>query len=230
MRTMVIVSSLAMLLFATTASAVGPCPPANVLVNGSFDNGENGWTRWQAPWGAGNWAVEDCQCGTGCQPPCDPPMGHLFLNPGQAGSFGWYQRISVIPSEIYTLSGCWCGDVCAPGWAEVMMFTSTEGWSDADVVNRIDTGNAADIIVKKDGWGLNPPCAWDCEDIAYSLHPSGPGSLEIHATCAEIVVALKLGANPGAPWVCYDNLSLVPEPATMLLLGIPVLFLRRRRA
>ena len=244
MRKIAILCSLALLMFATTAIAES-------IVNGDFGTGdETGWTRWRAPWGSGEqWSVGPCvgPCNpTGCDPPCEEPMGVLALasnDPGPAGtsSFGWYQRIPVIPSEIWYLSGCWCGDVSPNGWAEVMLFTSTEGMSDDDIINRIDTGGADDIAAKKDGWGLNPPDVWDCDEIgdastgAYGViqTPEGP-VFEIHATCAEIVVGLKLGTGTWNPdhdgmYACFDNLSLTPEPTTALLLGLPLLLIRRRR-
>jgi hypothetical protein len=238
---MVLVSLLAMMAFATTASA-------NLIINGDFGTGdETGWTRWRAPWGINeNWSVGPCPgpCNPeGCDPPCEEPFGVLTLAPAAAwSSFGWFQRIQVQAGQIYELSGCWCGDVSPLGWAEVMAFSCTEGVSDDDVISRIDTGNGADIAAKKDGWGLNPPDVWDCDEIgdapygSYNviMTPTGP-AFEIPATCNEIVIALKLGTGTWNPdhdgmYACFDNLELVPEPVTALLLGLPMLFLRRRRA
>ena len=214
MRKIVVLCSLALMVFASTASAG--------LTNGDFDDpvSENGWTRWRAPWGA-NEVWSD---------PAGPSSGDLSL-PGGNGSFGWYQRVAVAASEMVTISGEWTGDTGAAGWAEVMLFTSTEGLSDADVANRCDAGAAGDIAFKKDSWGLNPPNPWGWEPIGQSPFPDGNGGT-IHATCNEVVVALKLGSVGGDnPWVSYDNLviDVVPEPATALLLGLPLLLIRRRR-
>lgn len=224
MRTMVLVSLLAMMAFATTASA-------NLIVNGGFDTGdETGWTRWNSPWGGGQvWEVLDCDCEQGtCPEPCDDLQGRLRLPPNATRSFGWFQRIAVQASTTYTLSGCWCGELLDHGWAEVMMFTCTEGMSDSDIASRLDTGNAADIVAKKDTWGLNPPNPWDCDNLA----DSAMNPFDIHATCNEIVIGMKLGSDTGKAqdrWVCFDHLSLVPEPTTALLLGLPLVLLRRRR-
>ena len=188
------------------------------MINGDFDDpvSENGWTRWRAPWGAGE-VWDD---------PAGPSAGTLSL---PNGSFGWYQRIQVVPSCDYTIEGEWSGDIDGAGWAEVMLFTCTEGQTEEDVVAIIDSGPTSAIAVKKDSWGLNPPTQWGWEPIGLSPHPDGPG-LTIHATCAEIVVALKVGDGGGSgSTVSFDNLALTPEPATIALLGLGGLALLRRR-
>ena len=216
MRRIALLGALALMVSATTVFALP-------VVNGDFDDpvSENGWTRWRAPWGTNEvWS----------DPP-GPSAGRLELSGN--GSFGWYQRMEVIPSEIYTLVGEWQGDIGSAGWAEIMVFTSTEGMSEQDIVSRIDSGAAADIAIKKDSWGLNPPTVWGWDDVNNSKFDGSPNPppFEIHMTCAEAVIALKLGSvqNGGAQWVEYDNLELVPEPAAALLLGLPMLLIRRRR-
>lgn len=197
-------------------------PASAGLVNGDFGTGtEAGWSRWRAPWGSTeNWLVDPAN---GVPPPC----GTLFGGGGN-GSFGWFQRIKVIPSEVFQLDADWTGNIGGAGWAEMMFFSCTSGMSDQDVITRIDTGNAADIAFKKDSWGMNPPTQWGWQPASLSPHPGGNHGI-IHATCDEIVVAMKLGGFPMG-WVSFDNIRLIPEPATMLLLGIPAVFLRRRRA
>ncbi len=196
-------------------------PAVAGVINGDFSTGdETGWTRWKAPWGGSeNWGI-----GAGG---ATPPTGDLWGGGGNS-SFGWFQRIPAIPSEVYHVDADWAGDIGGTGWAEIMLFSCTAGMSNADVIVRIDTGNAADIAYKKDSWGMNPPTAWNWQKASLSPHPGGNGGT-IHATCNEIVVAVKLGGFP-LGWLSVDNIVLVPEPATMLLLGIPAFFLRRRHA
>ncbi|HPD30386.1 MAG TPA: hypothetical protein PLL20_10345 [Phycisphaerae bacterium] len=170
---------------------------------------------WGAPWGQ---AATVSDQGNG--------VFNLSIGYGSAGVF-W--RLPAFPSEIVRITGTWTGDCGGAGWAEVMMFTSTEGMSDAEIANRIDTGNAADIVAKHDSWGLNGGPAWPWQAIeAAPMTPPG-GKYEIHATCAEVVVALKVGqvGQPGT-WATYD-LTFIPEPAAALLLGLPLMLLRRRR-
>lgn len=54
-------------------------------------------------------------------------------------------------------------------------------------------------------------------------------SVEYVATSAEAGHNIGIGFT-GSYYTMYDNASVVPEPATMCLLGIGVLMLRRRRA
>jgi hypothetical protein len=185
------------------------------VVNGDWGTGdETAWTRWRAPWGAGEtWAV------TNNGP--TPPEGSLSTS--QSGSFGWYQRVPVIESETYQLVADWAGNVTAPGWAEIGVIMGTDAMDDAAVVGAIDGGQG--IIAKKDGWGLNPPAQWGWEPISLAL--VNPDTF--HATSGEVAVFIKLGANPGSVQLSVDNIELLPEPATALLLGLPILFLRRRR-
>ncbi|HNS41032.1 MAG TPA: hypothetical protein PKJ56_12420, partial [Promineifilum sp.] len=140
---------------------------------------------WKAPWG--NAATVADQGG-----------GVFNLSIAPTGSAGIFWRLPAFPSEIVQITGTWTGDTDGAGWAEVMMFTSTEGWTDADIISRIDTGNAADIVAKHDAWGLNGLPAWGWQPIeAAPMNPPG-GLYEIHATCAEVVVALKVGDGGGS--------------------------------
>lgn len=199
-------------------AVVSPALAAPV-VNGDFSAGESGWTRWSAPWGTGTWAI------TNAGP--TPPEGTLTT---KYGSFGWYQRVPVQVSEIYTLVGTWKGDVSNQGWAEVGYIMCTEGMTDSQIVSVIDAGAASITAAKKDGWGMNPPATWNWESIQLSPRPGG-APFEFHATCQEVTIFIKLGTinNSQTMNLSVDNIELVPEPATALLLGLPILFLRRRR-
>lgn len=199
--------------FAAPASAV------NLLINGDWSTGnETGWTRWWAPWGASNYAV------TSSGP--TPPEGTAWLNAGQQGSFGWWQGVAVPVGTVVTVDADWTGNIGGAGWAEVMLWSQAAPGGEG---GRADTGNAADIAFKKDSWGMNPPTAWSWQKASLSPHPSGNGGTVVSQ--GYVVVALKLGSVSGsAVNASWDNIVLTPEPAAALLLGLPLLFFRRRRA
>lgn len=167
---------------------------------------------WAAPWGS---------------PATVTNLGGGVVNldiTSNNGSAGIFWRLPAYESEIVQITGTWEGNCGGSGWAEVMFFSSTAGWSDGDVASRIDTGNAADIAAKHDSWGLNGGPVFGPEPIEAAPMPGGSGFL-IHATCDEVIVALKVGNTAN---VTYD-LTYIPEPATALLLGLPLLLFRRRR-
>ncbi|MGQ9650945.1 MAG: hypothetical protein ACUVXJ_12615 [Phycisphaerae bacterium] len=168
---------------------------------------------WGAPWGQ-QATVSDQGNG----------VFNLSIGYGSAGIF-W--RLPAVPSEMVQITGMWTGDCGSAGWVEVMMFTSTEGMTNAAIASRIDTGNPADIVAKHDSWGLNGPPAWNWQEIEAAPMPPPGGKYQIPAT-SEVVVALKVGSVGNGSWATYD-LTFVPEPAVALLLGLPLMLVRRRR-
>jgi hypothetical protein len=195
-----------------------------------------GWTFWKAPWGNGSVTCDSCpectQPGT-CDievdgKPCeDPKLVHTISG---TGSFGAFAIIPCTPGVTYSVDACWCGNVGGAGWAEIMLFSVCEGTSIDDIITRIDTGNAADIAYKKDSWGMNPPSNFSvCENASLSPHPEGNGGV-VQCDCGWLIVATKLGTVAGdSPWLCVDNIQILPEPATIALLGLGGLALLRRR-
>lgn len=203
MRTLVC----ALVLLATVSAASG----ANLLTNGDFSAGENGWTRWRAPWGGTEqW---DASGGVGLQ----------YGNGGN-GSYGWWQAVAVPAGTVVTLSADWNGFIGDAGWAEVMLYTSANAGEDWG--GRADGGATADIAFKKDSWGLNPPTTWGWEAASLSPMPGGNGGTLISA--GYVAVATKLGGFPLGS-VAFDNIVLTPEPASALLLGLGLALVRRRR-
>jgi hypothetical protein len=99
-----------------------------------------------------------------------------------------------------------------------MLFSVSGVDSATDIVTRIDGGAAADIAFKKDTWGENPPTTWSWENASLSPHPGGSsGGVQSYG---RVVVALKLGGNPGGGnSASYDNIVLIDlnqgEPTTV---------------
>jgi len=204
MRKIAVLCSLALMVSATTAfggnlTPGDPPPPAGV--------------PWFAPWGNPANVV-------------DHGDGTFTMDVGGNGSAGLFWRLPAYDSETVSVTGQWEGDVGGGGWAEVLIFTSTVGMSDADIGAFIDgtAEGSPEIVAKKDSWGLNtPPNAWPWEPIEAA--PTGWGPFEIHATCDEVIIGTKVG---GTAVVTFD-VSYIPEPASVLLLGLPLLLVRRRR-
>ncbi len=66
---------------------------------------------------------------------------------------------------------------------------------------------------------------WDTYTVEFTTE--GPGGLRIGET---IQLGFQIWSNTNGETVKMDNVTIVPEPATMCLLGLGVLLLRRRKA
>ena len=207
MRTAAWLAVLAVLATSPAASAV------NLLTNGDWSAGETGWER---AYPSGPDVTLDYDV-TWSGP--TPPEGTLYTT---QGSVGWIQPVEVSVGEVCTLAADWAGDDI--GWAEIMLFSYDYQPTAQEAGARADVGNAADIAYKRDNFGLGGP-TWDWEKASTQPFPGGNGGT-IHSL-GWVVVATKLG-NGGS--LTVDNITLTPEPAAALLLGLPMLFLRRRRA
>jgi len=179
------------------------------VVNGGWDTGdETGWTRWRAPWGAGEgWGV------TFAGPTL--PEGTATLQGN--GSFGWVQCFDCPVGRVCTVSADWAGQLNGAGWAEVMFWTTNN--PNEDCGNRADVGAAGDIAFKKDSWGMNPPTTWDWQPASMSPHPDGNHGMLVSQGI--VCVGLKLGGFSPIEFCSWDNIvvTCIPEPGSLLALG-----------
>jgi len=209
MRAAALIGALLVLVVAAPAGA-------NVLFNGDWEMGQIAWTQVSSDWGSDMaWTV------TNNGPTA--PEGTLTCT---TGSFGWFQVAEVPVGQEAAVTADWSGNDIS--WAEVMLWTVPVGTTLEDVEATFDSGPAEAIAYKKDAFGMNPPTTWDWEPAALSPHPSGNGGTVISQGL--VVVGLKLGGQANSPSLSFDNIVLTPEPAAALLLGLPIVFLRRRRS
>ncbi|GMU19954.1 MAG: hypothetical protein AMXMBFR13_00560 [Phycisphaerae bacterium] len=210
MRKYVILSAL------LTATIVAPAS-ANLLVNGGFETGDlTGWTHYQDGWGGGvSSAVGGDGDATLWNPTDRTPEGNYSarVTDGNSGSGGIYQVVdtSALIGQTINLQGLvHTGRNTSSNWQD--------GWHEFGVMPGTNTNpNAGTAIVlyKRDSGAADE---WVAVDLPFSV------------TTPTVTVFAKVGAVnsvPVATWI--DAAVLTPEPATLALLGIPMLLFRRRR-
>jgi hypothetical protein len=198
--------------FVMLALAATPAGAVNLLTNGDFStNDETGWTRWNSPWGGG--FAWDASTGAG------------VLQTG-TGSFGWYQAITTVPGQQYTITADFsgAGDL---NWTEVLFFND----DGRPIYDQLDAPLNSSVIAKVDGWGMNGGMPFGPGPITNYYYPAGPNTNVITATGTTMYVGLKTGSAGQGTYAEFDNVMVTPEPATLGLLGLSAFaLLRRRRA
>lgn len=190
------------LAFAARASAVD-C----LCENPTFNDGENGWTRWTSPGASGaNWAI------TNFGPLA--PEGTVGVSVGDAG---WYQVIPATPGNSYSIDGVWRAGFLGTGAVEILLFSDNGSGIVNQLVNPVNA-----IVARKTG------AAFDWELIEDSIAGGQTGSDTVVATSTSLVIGLKLTAV-GTTTASFDSICVIPEPVSGLLLGVPMLALLRRR-
>ncbi len=199
-----------------------PAAVANLVQNGDFSTGDlTGWSTWFAGWGgAPNISVSAGQA----------VHDHADNN----GSAGIYQFVPVpapLIGTMVTLDAQWEGSA-NNGWAEVLAVPVPN--TGVNVNDALDSGPNVGLAIRvkheENDWGMpygenfSPARMLSAEAPASVLNP-----LTFMATQPYILLATKVG---NASNYSIDNISLVPEPVTLLLAGMGGLMLlpRRRRA
>jgi hypothetical protein len=189
---------------AVAVALVASPAAANLLDNGDFTAGTAGWSSTQGGFGVGGaiWDPGD--------PPSNTPRAHVQSG-NAVGNWLAYQTVNLDnPGEDLTLTGWYAWGAWAPAEHGVFVF---------------DGGSPSGTILSK----------------ASAVVASGPTSagwapVDLNFTAPGSQVTVAFGWINGAAWsngnaTFAADLVLVPEPASLLLLGLAGLpLLRRRRA
>jgi len=179
------------------------------LVDGGFEaTGQPvEWVNQIAGWGSGTYNYDATSGGA--------HSGSQYLNIStNGGSNAAYQIVTVAPNVQINLSWAVKGTASGGYWTEV-------GWQQlADGATVADPNDSPiNLGVKYSNSGFPAvPANWTT------------GNIDLTPTGNTIAVFVKCGASGGSNNSSFDSLVLTPEPAAALLLGLPLLFVRRRRA
>jgi hypothetical protein len=182
---------------------------ANLLSNGNFNDPPSGeWpTNWQGwSWSTG-WANHEIKAGTD---------GYCIVvgNGWYDGGGGFYQAVSGTAGTEYTLTVDSGADAWWQPTGEMALI-----WLDG---SNTELGKAARFTVDPAvyGWTYDQPHPW----ASYSLTATAP----VGTTQVKVEFASRMpGGVGGSIW--FDNAVLTPEPATLTILGLGGLLLRRRK-
>ncbi|HQE30168.1 MAG TPA: PQQ-dependent sugar dehydrogenase [Phycisphaerae bacterium] len=191
----------AFVVFAALAAAIAPARShANLLTNGDFADGLNGWTVWIQRDGQSDFAAT-------------VDTGRLSVA-GSDINGGAYQQFDVTPGWVVTVTGYWHSAPAVPDamWAEVLVINADR--TPVDGVDETGGVNDAILLYKNDTFAGRP--AWDGP-----IPRTSPVQYQISftATASKATLVLKTGnVGPNTfTGVLFDNLEVraVPPPATM---------------
>ena len=195
------------------------------ITNGGFDSNMTGWGYGNAGWGNNPIALVSRNPTTDVWPPGYSPQGGNAAGISYGGEFQgnhWiYQEVTGLTVGVqYTVGASIAG---GQGGAQSM---GGSGWYQFGYVP-----GAYSAATLDSGAGCVNVIAQTIDGVG--AFPWTSGSANFTATQSTYTIYYKYGAT-GTNWNYYapyiDGVTFTPEPVTMLLLGIPALFLRRRHA
>lgn len=196
-----------------------PASAANLLTNPGFESGvqgtvPTGWTRWNASWSGGYYAITDSYAAY------SDNYGLREYITGSA-SFGVYQEVTVTPGNAYKLNGMWRAVTAGPqNWFEIILL---------DGAFNIDQADSAPAVFQNvvAGWDANAafghpaPANWAWEPFSATYGNEVSAYIENGtrtATGNKMTVVLKIGcASTTKPTVYFDDITLTPVPKATVL-------------
>jgi hypothetical protein len=219
MRKVDLVCLLAVLVSASQASA-------GYLWFESFENGQNGWVQWvdRANSDAGGLVAEPPTLGA-----ISPESGAnaTVLRVGGAGyNGGYYKVISGLPTNTpLRVDGFWRHSSTSQtnnDWEEVQVLEGAISYTPGDDINY-----PSNLEYKNDNFSGHPnfPVGGQISTLAPVANDGN-----FQTASGTVTVVLKYGNNTGSTqmWCEFDDVYITPEPASLALLGLPMLLIRRR--
>jgi hypothetical protein len=195
----------------TTTTTTTTTTLPNLLSNGGFESGMEGWTTWHA-----SWASEEAMTASSSPEAAkDGSAGLAMATVGQ-NSCGVYQEFPTILGRYYTVDGWWRSTASENGWFEVVMFPGsfdlTKADSPAEVFKHVlagwDSGfrDAAGTLVP-----APPPESFDWQAFLDSMANAPQNKTgKVRATGSKMTIVLKLGGTSRA--VDFDSVRVYETP------------------
>jgi hypothetical protein len=190
----------------------------------NFEDGMAGWTKWEQ-------RVTVSASGAVAEPPTlgdiQPQSGANAMVARTGGSNyngGYFTVVSGLPTNtVLTIDGF---------FRHASTFQTNKDWEEVQVIEgALNYTPGSDITgnleYKHDSYGGRGNFGNSQLSVLCAVVNDG----DFTTASGTVTVVIKYGNTTGSTqiWAEYDDLHITPEPATLLLLGLPALFLRRRR-
>lgn len=195
----------------------------------NFEDGLAGWSIWTERGTNTSAAVsEDPDVGDPNEPVLDNPNATMALVGGNSFNGGIYTTVSGLPTNT---------PLEIDGWWKPTSWPANNAWAEVIVIaddpppppqNGSDYNVAANLEYKTDSFNAGGLGAGGIGRMSLTAEVTNDGTFT--TTTGQITIILKVGNGSGTTTCAFDDIIITPEPTAALLLGLPMLFLRRRRS